>query len=218
MPIRIRGGIIYLDFRYRGRRLRPSTQLASSPESQKLADDWAAAIRREIRLGVFRLDNHFPHYRFSHKEGSANFADAPNSWLESHKQTWAEWTYRKFKGDLDLRVVPKIGQRKLKEITAKDLRLLREAIVAEGRKDGGRLSNRSVNRIIQPVKAMFNEMFADGEIAVNPAARLAARGRSAISTKRTASVRSGDLGSQIVSDQVLGGDARSRGRAGLPTE
>ena len=70
MPIRVRGGIFYLDFRYRGRRLRPSTQLAVAPENIKLAQDWAAAIRREIRLGVFRLDNHFPHYRFSHRERS----------------------------------------------------------------------------------------------------------------------------------------------------
>ena len=47
---------------------------------------------------------------------------------------------------------------------------------------------------------------------------LAARGRSPIFTKRTESVRSGDLGSQIVSDRVLGTDERSRGRAVAPTE
>ncbi len=172
MPIRVRGGIIYLDFRYKGRRLRPSTGLEVTPENIRLAEDWDASIRREIHLGIFRLDNHFPHYRFSHREGSGNFAEASKAWLESHKQTWAEWTYRKFKADLDVRVVPKMGQRKVREITAKDLRLLREAILGEGRQDGGKLANRSVNRIMQPVKAIFNEMFADGEISVNPVARL----------------------------------------------
>jgi integrase len=29
-----------------------------------------------------------------------------------------------------------------------------------------------VNRLMQPVKAIFNELFADGEITVNPAIRL----------------------------------------------
>ncbi len=76
MPIRIRRGFIYLDFRYRGRRLRPSTQLAVTPENIKFAEDWAATIRREIHLGIFKLDNHFPHYRFSHREESGNFAEA----------------------------------------------------------------------------------------------------------------------------------------------
>src|SRR5690349_10114340 len=121
MPIRIRGGTIYLDFRYRGQRLRPSTDLPATPENIKFAEDWAAAIRREISLGIFRLDNHFPHYRFGHREGGGSFAEVANSWLESHKQSWAEWTYRKFKADLDLRVIPKMGQRKFREITAKDL-------------------------------------------------------------------------------------------------
>jgi len=47
---------------------------------------------------------------------------------------------------------------------------------------------------------------------------LAARGRSPIFTKRAESVRSGDLGPQIVSDRVLGADERSLGRAVAPTE
>jgi len=47
---------------------------------------------------------------------------------------------------------------------------------------------------------------------------LAARGRSPIFTKRTESVRSDDLGSQILSDRVLDADERSLGRAVAPTE
>jgi hypothetical protein len=42
---------------------------------------------------------------------------------------------------------------------------------------------------------------------------LAARGRSPSFTKHTESVRSGDVGSQILSDPVLGADERSVGRA-----
>jgi len=173
MPIRIRDGIIYLDFRHKGRRLRPSTRLEDTPPNVKLAEDWMGAIRREIQFGTFRLENHFPYYRPKlSREGDDTFTHASRSWLESHKQTWAEWTYRKFKSNLEGRVIPKIGQRKLGDITAKDLRLLREAILAEGQRRGGKLTNRSVNRIMQPVKAMFNELLADGEIKQNPASRL----------------------------------------------
>jgi integrase len=101
-----------------------------------------------------------------------DFAAAASEWLECHKQSWAEWTYTKFKQSLDGRIIPKIGNKRIDEITAKDLRLLREAIIAEGKIGGGRLANRSVNWIIQPVKAMFNELHADGEIESDPAARL----------------------------------------------
>ncbi len=58
------------------------------------------------------------------------------------------------------------------EILPLHLRQLREEIIAQGKKDGTRFSNRTVNRILQPVKAIFNELFADGVIASNPATRL----------------------------------------------
>lgn len=142
----------------------------------KMAEDWNAAIRREIKLDTFRFENHFPNFRPSHQRAvhvDEMFLKVANEWLESHKQTWAEWTYRKYKADLYARVFPKIGGRNVSELTARDLRLLREAILAEGRFVGGeKLTNRSVNRIMQPVKAVFNELFADGEIMLNPANRL----------------------------------------------
>jgi hypothetical protein len=165
MPIRIRKGIIHLDFRFKGKRYRITTGLAATPQNRKLAERWTAEIDFQISLGTFRLQNHFPHYRHNEpvkKQGT--FGEAATQWLESHKQSWAEWTYIKFKADLDGRVIPKIGSRRIDEITPKDLRLLREGILEEGKREGGKLSNRSVNRIMQPVKALFNELHADGDI------------------------------------------------------
>lgn len=175
MPIRIRGGIIYLDFRFHGKRLRPTTGLEATLQNKEFARDWLAAIKHEIRIGSFRLENHFPHYRpaYQRKDREETFASVARAWLESHKQSWAEWTYRKFKADLEARVIPKIGNRPLNDVTAKELRLLRESILADGRKrNDGKLSNRSVNHIMQPVKAIFNELHADGDITSNPASRL----------------------------------------------
>lgn len=173
MPLWIRDKI-YLDFRFKGRRLRPSTGMAPTEANIKIAEGWDAAIQHEIRIGTFRLENHFPYFRptRSHNQGDGTFQISAESWLASHKQSWAEWTYRKFKSDLEGRVFPKIGRMKVADMTAKDLRLLRESILAEGKIGGGKLSNRSVNRIMQPVKAIFNELTADGDIPHNPAARL----------------------------------------------
>jgi integrase len=173
-PVWERDAIIYMDFRWKGRRYRPSTGMEVTEANRRLADQWDGAIHREITLGIFRMQNHFPSYRPAgyHRVNGDAFKGAATAWLESHKNSWAAWTYRKFKTDLESRVFPKIGHMKIADLTGKDLRLLREAIIGEGKLDGGKLSNRSVNRIMQPVKAIFNELLADGDIQINPAARL----------------------------------------------
>lgn len=169
MPIRIRKGIIHLDFRFQGKRWRITTGMAASPHNRRLAEQWIAEIEFQISLGTFRLQDHFPHYRHNQPVAKQDtFAEAAAEWLESHKQSWAEWTHRKFEDDLDGRIIPKIGNRPIDEITPKELRLLRESIMAAGKIKGGKLTNRSVNRMMQPVKAIFTELHADGNIETNP--------------------------------------------------
>ena len=70
-------------------------------------------------------------------------------------------------------------------------------------------------------KGLFKKYGLDTELiylAGGSRVVLAARGRSPIFTKRTESMRTGDLGAQIVSDRALGADERSLGRAVAPTE
>lgn len=175
MSVRInRHGFLFLDFYYRGIRCRERLGLRDTPKNRKLAQDWDAAVRREIHLGTFQYNIHFPqspknNFFFSNKK---TFADVAQSWLDSHKGSWADWTYRKFRDDLKKRIEPRIGHIPLREILPLHLRQLREAIIAQGKKDGTRLSNRTVNRTLQPLKAIFNELYADGLIASNPAIRL----------------------------------------------
>lgn len=171
MPINVRGGFYYHDFRWRRKRYRITTKLPATAANEKFAKDWDAAIRREIALGTFRLENHFPEL-FKAAVATGTFKERAEAWLTSHKNEWGEWTYRKHRDRLRARIFPKIGARALAEIKPVDLRLLREEIIAEGKIAGGKLSNRTVNRIMTPAAAIFNELFADGEIDSNPAARL----------------------------------------------
>jgi integrase len=174
MPVRTRSGILYLDFRFQGARYKISTGLIDTPENKQLVGDWDATIRREIHLGVFEIAKHFPHSprALNRKSDYKTFADFALGWLASHKESWAEWTYRKFKSDLENRILPRIGNTQILEITPMRLRQLRGEIQAQGKLDGSRFSNRTVNRIMQPVKAVFNELSGDGLISSNPATRL----------------------------------------------
>ena len=175
MSVRVnRHAILFLDFHYKGIRCRESTGLKDTPKNTKLAEDWDATIRREIRLGVFQYNIHFPHSKKNNFFYSSKkiFGDFAKSWLASHKGSWEDWTYRKFRDDLEKRIIPRIGTVPLTEILPLHLRQLREDIIAQRKRDGTQFSNRTVNRILQPVKAVFNELFADGVIASNPANRL----------------------------------------------
>lgn len=174
MSVRIINGYLHLDFRFHERRYRSTTKLLPTPENLKFCSQWAAAIDREIALGIFDRARHFPKY--AGEEGIAQpqrtFRQDAEAWLEIHKETWGEWTYRKFKNNLQNRIFDKpFASLITTDIKPRDLRQLLAAIVKEGRRDGTKLSNRSVNKIMQPVKEILLEMFADGDLLSNPIPR-----------------------------------------------
>lgn len=169
MSYRKRDGFYHIDFRWRERRYRISTGVPDTDQNEQFVKDWDATIRREIALGTFRLENHFP--KLTEKAATPNtFKAKAESWLKAHKNTWAEWTYRKFKNNLEARVFTKAFARlPYTEIKPADLRTLQSEIIEEGKREGGgKLSNRAVNRIMQPVKSLLIELYEDGELASNP--------------------------------------------------
>jgi integrase len=162
-----------MDFRWRGKRYRISTGIPDRDENEKFVRDWDATIRREIALGTFQLKNHFPQLEPVAPSDKRTVKDDCEAWLKAHKNSWAEWTYRKHRDNLESRIYAKIGDKITRELKPIDLRLLRESIIEEGKvKGGGKLSNRRVNRIMLPLTATINELFDDGELEANPAARV----------------------------------------------
>ncbi len=185
MSVREIDGFLHLDFRYKERRYRPSTKLIPTEQNRKFCDDWDATIRREIAIGTFDMAKHFPSYAKAAPGAVVTFKDDADAWLAAHKSTWARLTYQKFEHDLQVRVYPAkipieagsketraFGEWITKELRPKDLRALREALAADGRLDGeGKVSNQTINKFIQPVKAVLLELFSDGELEMYPVPR-----------------------------------------------
>ena len=61
-----RDGKIRLDFRYRGKRLRPQLDLVYTERNRKAALRLLAEIRRKIRLEQFDPAEYFPEYSPAH--------------------------------------------------------------------------------------------------------------------------------------------------------
>ena len=138
MSYRRRDGFYHLDFRWRERRYRLSTSVPDSAANEQFIKDWDATIRREIGLGTFRLENHFPLVGAQYPAPDT-FKQRAEAWLAAHKNSWAEWTYRKFKNNLEARVFTKSFVRlPVAEIKPADLRLLQSEIIEEGQLGGGK--------------------------------------------------------------------------------
>lgn len=189
MSVRARDGYLHLDFRFEEQRYRVSTKLLDTPENVKFCKNWDATIRHEIATRTFSLKKHFPGLVAAEAAASERtFKQDAEAWLAAHRSTWAELTYRKFRNDLNARVYGAVikeegqaawvfGERPTRGLKPRDLRMLREAIAAEGRRklvgpDAKKpLANQTINKYMQPVKEMLLEMFADGELPANPIPR-----------------------------------------------
>lgn len=110
MPVWSKREFLYLDFRFKSVRFRQSTELRDTQKNKKVVQEWDAAILHEIRLGTFDLARHFPRSgRVLKPPRNRTFAGAAKTWLDSHRGTWAELTYRKFRDDLERRILPELG-------------------------------------------------------------------------------------------------------------
>ena len=58
--VNVRNGLLYLDFRYKGRRCREYTKLADTVAHRKRLEKVGTRIEAEITLGTFVYRNYFP--------------------------------------------------------------------------------------------------------------------------------------------------------------
>lgn len=83
--VRPEKGGIQIDFRWRGRRWRPSLDLAPTPANLRYAERLRAEICDRIRLGSFRFQDYFPDAKCGPPESSAtrSVRDYADSWVRA---------------------------------------------------------------------------------------------------------------------------------------
>lgn len=174
-------GLIFLDFYYQGQRCREQTALKDTVTNRKRVQKVLDRIEEEISLGTFTYRQFFPGSKNAEKfdaqpdtappfqQGpiAAAMQVAPNTPLfREFAETWyaeksVEWriSYKEsIRADLYRQLIPRFGDKAVGEITKADVLSFRADLAkVQARGKGNLLSNRRINKILNPLRQVLNE-------------------------------------------------------------
>jgi integrase len=174
-------GLLFLDFRWKGRRYRRQTTLADTPANRERLDKVLGKIRKQIEAGTFDYSAFFPDSSGAtpKEQGGVQAAPAMESplpatqlprsrvplfrdfievWLRERQVEWRRSHLRTLKSTIDRHLLPCFGQKQVSQINRADIMEFRAALASTaGRKKGQRLSNKRINGIIGPLKQVLTD-------------------------------------------------------------
>ena len=129
-----RYGKLYLDFRFKGKRLRESSNLSDTPANKKRLAATMAQMELQIKAGTFDFAYHFPnsphaeYFRNIHQMekrnasgGDTAFAVFTESWLTLKKLEWRHSQIETVNGMLDTHILPTFEDEQFSQITKKQI-------------------------------------------------------------------------------------------------
>lgn len=170
-------GTLFMDFRFRGQRLREYTLLADTPPNRKRLQKVLDGIETEIASGTFDYSRTFgkPLPKLDNAEGkdggesadaavAASRAATPtlkefaNLWYAENEIQWRRSYRITQRGSIDKYLIPHFGEEPVGDITKADVLAFRAQLAkAPARGKGSTLSNRRINAIMKPLRQMLNE-------------------------------------------------------------
>ena len=174
---RTESGLLFMDFKFRGLRLREQTALPDTPANRKRLQKALERIETEIAIGSFDYQKTFgkPLPEKSNEaeepaEASAGttlpstkadtplFRDFANQWFEEAEVTWRRSYTITQRGSLDKYLIPYFGEKAVGQITKADVLGFRASLAkVTARKSTSTLSNRRINSVMKPLRQILNE-------------------------------------------------------------
>jgi integrase len=166
-------GLLFFDFRVKGKRCREQTLLPDTPPNRKKLEKVLAKIDEEIRAGTFLYEAYFPNSKALQRLGSAASApqasvaaapaiapasEAPstptfekfaNQWVDERSIEWRRSHIKSLTSTLNGRLIPKFGQKAVGSITKSEILAFRAELAkvpGRGTKEG--LSPKRINEIV----------------------------------------------------------------------
>jgi integrase len=188
--LRVRGGKLHIDFRYRGIRCRETTYLADTPEHRAEVRRRVRQIDGEIAPGTFEYGKWFPRgpraalFAPPAEEGPPQFKAYVLRWLEDKAARIGAGTAYDRRRIVEGKLIPFFGDRRVSDITEEDVEAFianlkrtpaedpePAATAAPGTKQPPRkrkLSNRRVNIILQVLRQSLDRAVKRGWLETNP--------------------------------------------------
>jgi integrase len=178
-------GVLFLDFRWRGKRCREYTALADTPANRRKLERLLERVETDIAAGTFDYEGTFAKRSIAREPARAeprsasvetanaatpSFRSAALAWLDQHRIEWRRSHFAILEGTVKSHLVPRFGETPIDAITKADILAFRAAL-GELQGHGGKLSNRRINGILQPLRQILTEA-ADLHGFVSPMANL----------------------------------------------
>jgi integrase len=176
-------GLLFMDFRFQGRRLREYTLLTDTPANRKRLQKALDQIEKEIALGSFDYQKTFnkplpcvdednegvaqqtaiPVGSSTPRAGSTApstplFKDFAMTWYGESEVAWRR-SYRVTQlGAINQYLIPHFGNREVGQITKADVLSFRASLAkVTVRNSQSTLSNRRINAVMKPLRQILNE-------------------------------------------------------------
>ena len=171
-------GLLFLDFKYLGQRLREQTALPDTETNRKRLHKALERIEGEIALGTFDYEKTFgkplpAKSGQTDSEASGNdaeaappttrsgtplFKDFADIWFAECEVSWRRSYRVTQRGSLDQYLIPYFGDKEVGHITKADVLAFRASLAkVPARKSLSTLSNRRINSVMKPLRQILNE-------------------------------------------------------------
>ncbi|MDC7713688.1 DUF3596 domain-containing protein [Vogesella sp. LYT5W] len=173
-------GLLFLDFRWDGKRCREQTELRDTAANRRKLEKMLAQIESEIQLGRFSYATFFPDSRkcvevtlapvsvFSPAREeivmdeavlkTPLFADFIKEWLSENQIGWRRSYQVTIRGNIDKYYLPAFGSVRVGAVTRADLLKFRSSLAkVSGRNGNTTLSANRINKIMDPLRRVFEE-------------------------------------------------------------
>lgn len=161
---------LYFDFMYQGVRYREQTELADSKANRRLLQQKLDLLNAELVTGNFDYLKSFPESKTARKllkdkvaqesalAEACLFKNYIWEWIEENKLHWRESHLVNIKGMVNKYYLPAFADKKIDSITRADLLKFRTSLAkVPGRNGRASLSNNRINKIMSPLKRVFEE-------------------------------------------------------------
>ncbi|KZY60175.1 integrase [Oleiphilus sp. HI0071] len=179
--IRTRGAKkqLYIDFRFEGKRYREATGLSDTPKNRAKVESKLEAVEEQIASGEFEYGDHFGKPEVvtgkthavsiepaqpavsvasSNHYCNVSFEEFFAEWLQENKVLWRNSHVKNIESMQKRYYLPYFGKRGLAEIARADILKFRSFLATQpGRGKNKTLSNNRINKVLDPLKRVFEE-------------------------------------------------------------
>ena len=170
-------GLLFLDFKYLGQRLREQTALPDTEMNRKRLQKALERIEGEIALGTFDYEKTFGKplptksgealseaatnaevTQPTTRSGTPLFKEFADQWFAECEVSWRRSYRVTQRGSLDQYLIPYFGDKEVGCISKADVLAFRATLAkVPARKASSTLSNRRINSVMKPLRQILNE-------------------------------------------------------------